>query len=189
MFARPSPTRAWWVLAAVWLAGCGTAPDAEDAAASGQVEVAASGEAGGDAAGKPAQAAAAPSQGAPGRVLERSFDDVKFEMEKGDPFTPSLLPADVASLDGQRIRIRGYILPSFQQEGITQFVLVRDNMECCFGPGAALYDCIVVRMVPGKSTNFSVRPVAVSGTFHVEELIGPDGRHLAIYSMDGEDVE
>jgi len=190
LFARPSPTRAWWVLAAMWLAGCGTAPDAEYAAAPGQIEeAAASGEAGGDAAGKTAQAAASPSQGAPGRVLERSFDDVKFEMEQGDPFTPSLLPADVASLDGQRIRIRGYILPSFQQEGITQFVLVRDNMECCFGPGAALYDCIVVRMVPGTSTNFSVRPVAVSGTFHVEELIGPDGRHLAIYSMDGEAVE
>ena len=180
--------RAWWVLAAVWLAGCGTAPDAQDAAAPGQVEAAASPEAGEDD-GNQAQAAASPSQGAPGRVLDRSFDDVKFEMEKGDPFTPSLLPADVASLDGQRIRIRGYILPSFQQEGITQFVLVRDNMECCFGPGAALYDCIVVRMLPGKSTNFSVRPVAVSGTFHVEELIGPDGRHLAIYSMDGEAVE
>lgn len=189
MFARPSPTRAWWVLAAAWLAGCGTAPDAEDAAAPGQIEAAASGESGDAAAGQQTQAAATPPQGASGRVLERSFDDVKFEMAKDDPFTPSLLPADVAALDGQRIRIRGYILPSFQQEGITQFVLVRDNMECCFGPGAALYDCIVVRMVPGTSTNFSVRPVAVSGTFHVEELIGPDGRHLAIYSMDGEAVE
>lgn len=188
LFARPSPTRAWWVLAAICVAGCGEAPDAQDPSPPPQVVAAASHEAGEDD-GNQAQAAALPSQGAPGRVLDRSFDDVKFEMEKGDPFTPSLLPADVASLDGQRIRIRGYILPSFQQEGITQFVLVRDNMECCFGPGAALYDCIVVRMLPGKSTNFSVRPVAVSGTFHVEELIGPDGRHLAIYSMDGEAVE
>ena len=113
-------------------------------------------------------------------MLDRSFDDVKFEMEKGDPFTPSLLPADVASLDGQRIRIRGYILPSFQQEGITQFVLVRDNMECCFGPGAALYDCIVVRMMPGKSTNFSVRPVAVSGTFHGRDIFAPVAAGLSL---------
>jgi hypothetical protein len=110
-------------------------------------------------------------------------------MEKGDPFSQDLLPEAVSLLNGTRIRIRGYILPSFQQEGITQFVLVRDNMECCFGPGAALYDCIVVRMLPGRSTNFSVRPVAVSGTFRIEELIGPDGRHLAIYSLDGEAVE
>ncbi len=132
---------------------------------------------------------AAASAGTTGRIQDLSFDDAKFDMEKGDPFTKDLLPDAVASLDGTRIRIRGYILPSFQQEGITQFVLVRDNMECCFGPGAALYDCIVVRMLPGRSTQFSVRPVAVSGTFHIEELIGPDGQHLAIYSLDGEAVE
>jgi hypothetical protein len=110
-------------------------------------------------------------------------------MQKGDPFTRDLLPARVTSLENTRVRIRGYILPSFQQTGLTQFVLVRDNMECCFGPGAALHDCIVVRMLPGKSADFSIRPVAVAGTFRVEELRGPDGRHLAIYAMDGENVQ
>jgi hypothetical protein len=110
-------------------------------------------------------------------------------MEKGSAFSRDLLPKRVTALERERVRIRGYILPSFQQTGLTQFVLVRDNMECCFGPGAALYDCIVVRMAPGKTANFSIRPVAVTGAFHVEELRGPDGRHLAIYSLDGEDVQ
>ena len=117
-----------------------------------------------------------------------SFDDITFEMEKGAAFSRELLPERVTNLAGSRIRIRGYILPSFQQSGLTQFVLVRDNMECCFGPGAALYDCIVVSMQPGRSTNFSVRPVAVTGVFHLKELIGPDGKHLAIYALDGEEV-
>ena len=49
-----------------------------------------------------------------------------------------LTPA-VKKLTGKPIRIRGYILPSFQQAGIKQFVLVRDNMQCCFGPGQAAY--------------------------------------------------
>ena len=117
-----------------------------------------------------------------------SFDDIAFEMEKGSAFSRELLPERVTDLASSRIRIRGYILPSFQQSGLTQFVLVRDNMECCFGPGAALYDCIVVSMEPGRSTNFSVRPVAVTGVFHLKELIGPDGKHLAIYALDGEEV-
>jgi hypothetical protein len=95
----------------------------------------------------------------------------------------------VTALETSRVRIRGYILPSFQQTGLTQFVLVRDNMECCFGPGALLHDCVVVRMIPGKTASFSIRPVAVTGTFRVEELRGPDGRHLAIYALDGEAVE
>jgi hypothetical protein len=123
------------------------------------------------------------------RPREITFDDIKFEIEKGDPFTRSLLPDRVTSLEHKRIRIRGYILPSFQQAGLKQFVLVRDNMECCFGPGAAIYDCIVVRMIPGKTANFSIRPVAVQGIFRLEELRGPDGTHLAIYTLDGEEVQ
>ncbi len=120
---------------------------------------------------------------------EVTFDDIKLDMEKGAPFTRSLLPKRVTTLAGERIRIRGYILPSFQQSGLTQFVLVRDNQECCFGPGAALHDCIVVRMEPGKTTSFSIRPVAVAGTFRIDELKAPDGTHLAIYAMDGEEVK
>ena len=135
----------------------------------------------------PAQPArgSAPTAGA---IREISFDDIAFEMEKGSAFTRDLLPERVLALAGQRVRIRGYILPSFQQTGLTQFVLVRDNMECCFGPGAALYDCIVVTMQPGRAADFSVRPVAVTGTFRLHELKGPDGKHLAIYALTGEQV-
>ncbi len=125
---------------------------------------------------------------APGQVREISFDDIKLDMEKGAAFTRDLLPKRVTALEGQAIRIRGYILPSFQQTGLTQFVLVRDNQECCFGPGAALHDCVVVRMQPGKVADFSIRPVAVTGRFQVSELRGPDGKHLAIYALAGEDV-
>ena len=126
---------------------------------------------------------------AAGPLRDITFDDIKLEMQKGDPFTRDLLPKRVTSLEQSRVRIRGYILPSFQQRGLTQFVLVRDNQECCFGPGAAMHDCIVVRMRPGRSADFSIRPVAVVGTFRVEELRGPDGRHLAIYALDGEGVQ
>ena len=137
---------------------------------------------------------AAPSPAAPAtgrRVAPRdiSFDDIKLDLKKGDPFSRDLLPTRVTALEKTPIRIRGYILPSFQQTGLTQFVLVRDNMECCFGPGALLHDCVVVRMKPGKTASFSIRPVAVTGTFRVEELRGPDGRHLAIYALDAEAVE
>jgi hypothetical protein len=135
---------------------------------------------------RPATPAQAEPHGAP--PLEITFDDIKLDMQKGDPFTRDLLPRRVTDLERRRVRIRGYILPSFQQTGIEQFVLVRDNQECCFGPGAALHDCVVVRMRPGKSTTFSIRPVAVAGTFRVEELRGPDARHLAIYALDGEEV-
>jgi len=192
---------------AAWLAGCGAPvppPPAAPAAAARQPAT------GGDvAAANPPAAGDQPKGGlrdeassglrdqpesglrdkAAGGLRDISFDDVKLEIQKGDPFTRDLLPTRVTALENTRVRIRGYILPSFQQTGLTQFVLVRDNMECCFGPGAALHDCVVVRMLPGKTAAFSIRPVAVTGRFRVEELRGPDGRHLAIYSMDGEQVQ
>ena len=80
-----------------------------------------------------------------------SFDDIKFEMKQDDPFDRSMLTKKITDYDGQKIKIRGYILPSFKQDGLTEFVLVRDNLECCFGPGAALYDCVIVQMEAGKS--------------------------------------
>jgi hypothetical protein len=119
------------------------------------------------------------------RVKEVTFDDFKFELKKGDPFERSLLTKEIEALDGVQVRIRGYMLPQFQQKGITQFVLVRDNMECCFGPGAALFDCMIVEMQTGNSAVFTVRPITVEGVFKIDEFKDPDGNHLAIYHLDG----
>jgi hypothetical protein len=121
-------------------------------------------------------------------VKSVTFDDIKLDLKKGDPFDPALLTPKVKQLDGKLISVRGYILPSFQQAGIKQFVLVRDNQECCFGPGAAIYDCILVEMKPGNTADFTIRPIAVEGKFNVREF-DIDGKDLAIYQMDGESAQ
>jgi hypothetical protein len=138
-------------------------------------------------AGLPATEGKAPDDGA---VKSVTFDDVKLDLKKGDPYDASLLTPAIKKLDGKAIRIRGYILPGFQQTGIKNFVLVRDNMECCFGPGALLHDCILVELMPPASTNFTVRPVSVEGIFSIREYKDPvNGKFLAIYHMDGKEVK
>jgi hypothetical protein len=122
------------------------------------------------------------------RPYDKTFDDLRFDIKPGDPFHREMLPDAIEALTGQRLRIRGYILPTAQQRGIKQFVLVRDNQECCFGPGAALYDCILVEMQAGKTAEFSIRPVAVEGTFDIQEFRGLDGKHLAIYHLSADSV-
>lgn len=123
------------------------------------------------------------------KTKDVTFDDIKFDIKKDAPFKREMLTDKIEKLSGSAVKIRGYILPSFQQKGIKQFVLVRDNMECCFGPGAALYDCILVEMAEGKSASFTVRPVSVEGKFEISEFVGPDGKPLAIYRMVGEEVK
>jgi hypothetical protein len=141
-------------------------------------------------AAEPAEAAPAakPADARPPATADITFDDIKFDIQPDEPFERSMLTKKIENLSGKPVRIRGFILPSFQQTGLTQFVLVRDNLSCCFGPGAALYDCIVVEMKPGKSTDFNLYPVAVEGTFSIKELQDPDGNTMAIYHLDGDAV-
>jgi hypothetical protein len=134
---------------------------------------------------KPREAVAAPAND---RVVDKTFDDIKFDIQPDAPFDLEMLTPEIEALAGQRVRIRGYILPTPQKHGIKQFVLVRDNQECCFGPGAALYDCVLVEMQPGKVAEFSIRPVAVEGVFGINLVKGPDDKPLAIYRIEGERV-
>ncbi len=120
-----------------------------------------------------------------------TFDDIKFDIEKDGAFERKMLTQEIEALDKKTLQIRGYILPAsvFKQSGIEEFVLVRDNMECCFGPGAALFDCIIVRMEKGKTADFTTRPVAVKGKFEIKEFKYPDSEeHYAIYSMIANEV-
>lgn len=121
--------------------------------------------------------------------IETSFDDLKFPMEKTQEFLESMFTDRVKTIFDRKIRLRGYMYPTLRKKGLKQFVLVRDNMECCFGPGAALYDCVLVTMAGGATAEYSIYPVAVEGTFRFETLAGPEGRPLAIYQMAGDAVE
>ena len=116
-------------------------------------------------------------------TLYLTFDDVTFEMEKDEEFERDMLTDEINNMEGKRISIRGYILPNgTKQSGNKKFILVRDNKECCFGPGAALYDCVLVKLQKNHEVDFTVRPVTVEGTFLLKELeIG--GRTMAIYRM------
>ncbi len=140
---------------------------------------------------KPATTKAIPAaaQVAGSGVIESSFDDIRFPMDKAQKFERSMLTPKAKSLFDKKIRIRGYMYPTLRRRGLSQFVLVRDNMECCFGPGAALYDCVLVSMKPGQTAEYTIRPIAVEGVFRLEEVMGPEGRPLAIYQMAGETVQ
>ncbi len=130
---------------------------------------------------------------------EINFDDLKFDIEKDAPFDVAMWTARLKRLNGKTVRLRGYILPSsvYHDKGFNQFVLVRDNQECCFGPGAALYDCVMVEMVPGKTADFTVRPVTVEGKFVLDDSkfkypggIGPRGAtHMAVFRIEGVSVK
>ncbi|MDZ4820455.1 MAG: DUF3299 domain-containing protein [Planctomycetota bacterium] len=146
---------------------------------------------------KVAAAAAIAEQNAAKLQLRNiTFDTIKFEMEKGEKFDRKMLTPEIEKLDGQRVKLRGYMLPSTIQSGIEHFILVRDNLECCFGPGAALFDSTVVLMADGETTELSLSPIAVEGTFRIHEVSNPyfgrpeipgrpkENSHMSIFRLE-----
>ncbi len=117
------------------------------------------------------------------KKFDLTFDDLKFEMEKGSPFNRKLLTPKINGYHNSTVKLRGYIRPSFTQSGLSKFIFVRDNKECCFGPGAAIFDCVLVRLEAGLETDFTVRPISIEGKFSLKEYKGPDGNVWSIYRM------
>ncbi len=109
----------------------------------------------------------------PEGAVRVSYDDVDLlkvlNMEPVTTSAPDLLPAWLKGLEGQRIRLRGFMYPPPIETGIPYFILARDNQICCFGKDPKAYDIIPVQMRRGMTTDYiSGRPFDVVGVFHVQ---------------------
>lgn len=116
-------------------------------------------------------------------------NDLRFMELPNQPFQRAMLTRRIHSCNGSRVRIAGYILPSFKPFGIKRFVLVRYNIETSFGPGPPLYEAIVVEMKQGTSLTYTARPVVVKGKFSIQELRVPkNGKVRAVFRMSDASV-
>lgn len=107
-----------------------------------------------------------------GDALRVTYDDIDLlkvlNMEPVTPNAPELFPQWLKNLEGQRIRIRGYMRPGELSENIPFFVLARDTQACCFGPNTKAYDIIPVIMRDGVTTDYiHLQPFDVVGEFHI----------------------
>lgn len=84
----------------------------------------------------------------------------------------ALVPPDIASLDGKKVFIKGYIRPDSIKvsRGIKQFLLVRDNNQCCFGDLSTVkyYDQVLVNMLGSRYVNYADGIFRMGGTLKVE---------------------
>lgn len=86
---------------------------------------------------------------------------LEMKPSENDVVSRRLIPDEINKLitSGEKVFIKGYIRPdsiSFTKN-ISDFLLVRDNQQCCFGEidNVKYYDQIQVLLGPGLKTNFS----------------------------------
>jgi hypothetical protein len=124
----------------------------------------------------------------PEGAIRVSYDDIDLlkvlNMEPVPANCVDYFPDWLRNLDGQRIRIRGFMYPPFETTGIRGFVLARDNQICCFGRFPKRYDVIDVFMRRGVTTDYiQNRPFDVVGTFHIQPE-DDDGELYQLYVID-----
>lgn len=127
-----------------------------------------------------------------GGTLRVSYDDLDLlkvlNMEPVTPNAVELMPSWLKELDGKKIRVRGFMYPTFEPTGIEKFVLARDNQICCFGRDPKVYDLIAIEMKPGKTTNYIPnRPFDVAGTFRIE-MLEEGGKPLGLYWISDAEI-
>lgn len=117
-----------------------------------------------------------------------SFDDLKIDIKPATRYEPTMLTDKIKGYQGHPIRIRGVMMPSFQQKGIKAFILLM-NQECQFGSTKDPVWCnIRVKMDEKEAASYTTRPVTVEGTLNLDVMKGPK-YDLSIYLMENAKVK
>ena len=105
------------------------------------------------------------------RELPEGFERLDYGMLQplpGDP--PHAIPESALQMDGRNVLLKGYMYPGKQQRGITQFLLVRDQGDCCFGGNPKITDRVLVQLrdpARPEGIDFTQRLTKIAGRFAV----------------------
>ena len=116
------------------------------------------------------------------------FAPDKVELEQG-----VAVPQDVVALDGKKVFFKGYIRPDSVpfERGFQEFLLVRDNNECCYGDQAKVkyHDQVAVTLVDGKKADYSGSMFRVGGVLHVLPKNALRGPGFPVFRLEADYIQ
>jgi len=117
--------------------------------------------------------------------LPEGFIRINYQMLQpleGDPATA--LPQSAYDADGKDVLLKGYMYPGSDQEGIVQFLLVRDQGDCCFGGNPKITDRVLVTLSDSSGIDFTARLVKIAGRFAVRPAGSPEIDGGVLYHLE-----
>ena len=91
----------------------------------------------------------------------------------------SKVPSEISSLDGKKVAVSGFMVPiEFQEDKVSAFILVRNQLLCCYGEEPKLNEWMLVEISPPVEMITEV-PVTLFGDFEV----GPDMEEDMVVSL------
>jgi len=100
-----------------------------------------------------------------------------------------LIPPTIRRLDGQKVAISGFMLPLKTEDGVvTDLLLMRTQMSCCFGGTPNLNEWVVVRSSKKNGIKSLMDTVVtISGTLKVGTMI-EGGMISGIYGLEADQM-
>ncbi|MCC6740272.1 MAG: DUF3299 domain-containing protein [Planctomycetia bacterium] len=102
---------------------------------------------------------------------------------------PEQIPEDIRALNGRKVCVVGWILPTaWDEDRMTEFLLMRNIPQCCFGIVPMMNEWIVVTVPPDlPSPEHKLTPTAVEGIIEVGEA-EVDGWVQSLYRMKAHNI-
>jgi hypothetical protein len=99
-----------------------------------------------------------------------------------------LVPPEIMQLEGKKVFIRGYMRPSSQRLRLREFLLVRDNMQCCFGAlnKVKYHDMVAIRLEKPLRVDYRTQSFGVGGTLHIDPASARPGAEAAVFSLEAD---
>jgi hypothetical protein len=96
------------------------------------------------------------------------------------------IPAKVRDYNDKKVLVTGFMLPVKMAAGlVTEFLLVKDPMMCCYGVMPKVNEWVVVRMVGKGVPPLMDVPISFEGTLSVGQLY--EGGYLTgLYLLKGD---
>ena len=107
-----------------------------------------------------------------------------------EPVKNAQIPQRVLALDKKKVIVQGFMVPiEFKRDSVRSFLLVRNQMMCCFGAMIGMNEWVMVQMDGEKRTTFVQDvPTVVYGELEVGEDI-QNGMVMSLYRLRGLEVQ
>ena len=115
-----------------------------------------------------------------------SYEFTAPEDESKAPAAEAQIPARVKELDAKEVTVTGFMLPVKMDGGlVTEFLLVKDPMMCCYGVMPRVNEWVVVKMVGKGVPPLMDVPITFQGQLKVGQIY--EGGYLTgLYLLKGE---
>jgi hypothetical protein len=102
------------------------------------------------------------------------------------PAPEDQIPAGVKEWNGKKAIVTGFMLPVKMDNGlVTEFLLVKDAMMCCYGTVPNMNEWVVVRMNKGGVRPLMDMPISFYGELDIGAMY-ENGYMTGIYLLKGE---